>query len=309
MLNLSDNNLLDIFPLSNLLSLTTLDLRGNNNIQCNELDALETQLLLDVFHRPDNCIYLTPPVVTILSPVEVDTYFSTGNINFIANAYDTEDGNLEFLVQWSSDKDGALGVGDNLNLSLSAETHIITALVTDSHGNTSSTSVNLIVIANTAPQLIIDSALNGAIFYEGESVSLVADAIDIEDGNISQNIQWTSNLDGLLGTGAVLNKTLSLGTHTLTASITDTDGGVHSVTTELVIEQIDLAVSVSGNGKRRTAILTWSDSRVQVDIYKNGVFKDTAASSGTVKYRFKNQAAFKVCESGTNYCSNEVFVQ
>ena len=47
---------------------------------------------------------------------------------------------------------------------------------------------------------------------------------DNEDGNLSANLTWNSNLDGALGTGASVGATLSVGGHTITASVTDSGG-------------------------------------------------------------------------------------
>ncbi len=396
-LDLSNNDLQSVLPLANPVRLTSLDLRGNNTIPCDELDALEAQLLPGVLLRPQSCVYLTPPEVTILSPSSASLYFQTDSINFVASASDVEDGNLDVFVQWSSNIDGVLGKGASLSLLISAGEHVITATVADSHGNTSSTSVNLSVQPNTAPQLNIHSIQDLAIFNEDEVVLLAADANDIEegdisanilwtssldgllgtgssiqrllsvgnhvitasitdgagatviqavtiyinalptlalqsplsgalymlqetvelraiandleDGDINANIQWSSNIDGLLGAGSVLMKTLSLGTHTVTARITDSNGGTRLLTTQLVIDQIDLGITVSGKGRKRTATLSWSGSRTPVDIYKDGAIVGTAESAGTMSYRFKDQALFKVCETDTNYCSIEILAQ
>ena len=102
---------------------------------------------------------------------------------------------------------------------------------------------------------------------------------------------------------------LSLGTHSISASVTDSAGGIHTVSTEIVVDQIDLDVTVSGTGTRQKATLTWSGSRTDVDIYKTGRLRRTGDPSGTRTFRFKNLAVFKVCERGTDYCSVDVTVQ
>jgi Leucine-rich repeat (LRR) protein len=392
-LNLSNNNLQLVSWLGTLRNLTLLDLRGNNNIQCSELDYLEAQLPVNVLLRPQSCIIGALPDVTIISPDSTGQYFSTSTITFIGNANDFEDGNLSNLIQWSSNLSGALGTGANFSSSLIAGEHIVTAEVVDRDGNKSSTSININVLSNTAPELVIttqdslvinanenivlnatvndledanlgpviqwsssldgflgagsnlslplsignhsitasvtDSAgvavvqsisisvnsipqvtlqspVSGTLFMLQENVNMNATASDLEDGNISANIQWSSDIDGVLGTGTSLLKTLSLGSHTLTASITDSVGAVHSVTTQVVIDQVALDIKVYNRGSRGLAVLTWSKSRTPVDIYKNGRIVDDGAESGTDRYRFRNQATFKVCETTTNYCSPEI---
>src|SRR5262249_34882243 len=52
-----------------------------------------------------------------------------------------------------------------------------------------------------------------------------ATANDLFDGNISQNLHWTSSRDGGMGVGSSFSRsTLSLGVHTITASVTDSAG-------------------------------------------------------------------------------------
>src|SRR5207245_10885326 len=57
-----------------------------------------------------------------------------------------------------------------------------------------------------------------------------AAANDIPDGDLSFALQWTSSLDGPIGTGATLTRALSAGTHTITASVTDRAGNTGRAT-------------------------------------------------------------------------------
>jgi hypothetical protein len=49
--------------------------------------------------------------------------------------------------------------------------------------------------------------------------------VDFEDGSLSDSaFGWSSSLDGALGTGQVLETGLSVGEHTLSLTVTDSDG-------------------------------------------------------------------------------------
>lgn len=91
---------------------------------------------------------------------------------------------------------------------------------------------------NTAPSASISSPGNGATFTEGNSVSFSGSASDNEDGNISGALVWSSNLDGQIGTGASFSTSgLSVGSHTITASVSDSGGLSDSDSISITIEE------------------------------------------------------------------------
>lgn len=78
---------------------------------------------------------------------------------------------------------------------------------------------------NTAPTVTITSPANGSTFKADETISFVGSASDLEDGELTAGIVWTSSIDGLIGTGGMVSDVLSIGTHIITGSVTD-DGGM-----------------------------------------------------------------------------------
>ena len=74
--------------------------------------------------------------------------------------------------------------------------------------------------------MLITSPVEARILPYGETLVLEADVLDDEDGVLADAaVVWTSDLDGELGTGARLEVSdLSFGTHTLTATVTDSGG-------------------------------------------------------------------------------------
>jgi len=76
--------------------------------------------------------------------------------------------------------------------------------------------------ADTAPSVTISSPSNGATFVTGTSVTFTGSSTDVQDGNLSAGMGWTSSLQGQIGTGATFARSdLVVGTHTITASSTD----------------------------------------------------------------------------------------
>ncbi|MEL6654760.1 MAG: carbohydrate-binding protein, partial [Bacteroidota bacterium] len=58
------------------------------------------------------------------------------------------------------------------------------------------------IVGNTAPSVSISSPTDAASFIVGDNVSFAGTANDIEDGDISASLSWSSDLDGAIGTGA-----------------------------------------------------------------------------------------------------------
>lgn len=99
-----------------------------------------------------------------------------------------------------------------------------------------------IIAGNAAPEVSIVSPEDGAIFGSGATISFSGTAYDAEDGDLSDYLTWTSNIDDLIGTGgSVSATTLSDGIHTITASVTDLGGATGS-------DSITIAVGTASPG-------------------------------------------------------------
>jgi ELWxxDGT repeat protein len=166
----------------------------------------------------------TAPNVEINLPTDGFTAVSGESVSFDGTATDAEDGDLTASLSWTSDLDGQIGTGGAFSIAdLSVGAHLITATVTDSGGMVSSAQVSITVFG--APTIEINLPVNGDISILGESVSFSGTAIDVEDGDLTPNLVWTSDIDGLIGTGgAFAIDDLSIGTHVLSVTVTDSDG-------------------------------------------------------------------------------------
>jgi hypothetical protein len=99
---------------------------------------------------------------------------------------------------------------------------------TDPDGDSNGTSITVPTDGgggNAEPVVTINGPADGSSFAIGETVTFIGSASDAEDGNITGGIQWSSSLDGALGSGGSLSVgSLREGSHQITAGITDSDG-------------------------------------------------------------------------------------
>ena len=177
------------------------------------------------------------PSISIISPSDGANQDVNSTTTLTATANDQEDGNLDSIIQWSSSIDGDLGVGSSIVIQLTAGTHSISAAVVDSGNLSSAISISYqVTTTDTLPSVAITAPSDGGNQPEGQTTLLTASASDSEDGNLNNNIEWNSDLDGVLGTGNSLSVQLSSGEHVITASVTDSSNQTaqDSVTHSLV---------------------------------------------------------------------------
>ena len=119
---------------------------------------------------------------------------------------------------------------------------------------------------NSTPTISVTSPANGLVVAAGTAVSLSGTANDTQDGNITANIQWSSNLQGALGTGGSVNAaTLAPGTHTITATVADSGGLTASATRSVTVNAVAGTVPGGPSGVRvyrvnGIANVTWIDN-------------------------------------------------
>ncbi len=78
---------------------------------------------------------------------------------------------------------------------------------------------------NEPPTAAIAAPADGSSVPERQSVSFSGTATDAEEGDLTASLTWTSSLDDTIGTGGSFStSTLSVGTHTITAQVTDSLG-------------------------------------------------------------------------------------
>ncbi|MFZ5439062.1 MAG: PKD domain-containing protein [Myxococcota bacterium] len=217
--------------------LTATDSRGESAVA-----TIELEVVLPGTNRP--------PSVTITAPQNGATLTLGAATTLTGSATDVEDGPLSgAALAWSSSRDGALGTGASLAVTLTQGVHVLTLTATDSMSATGTASVTVSVNApnNQPPVATITAPANNTTFFHGTSLTLTGTGVDPEDGPLSgAALAWSSSRDGALGTGSPLTtSTLTAGDHVVTLVARDSGGNTGTATLTLHVLPMNAAPTVA----------------------------------------------------------------
>ena len=102
---------------------------------------------------------------------------------------------------------------------------------------------NTTPLANTPPTANITSPSNSNTYISGDSITFNGSGSDNEDGALSgSSLVWTSSRDGQIGSGTSFTSSgLSVGTHTITLAVTDSQGATGSDSVSITVESTSTA--------------------------------------------------------------------
>ncbi len=182
--------------------------------------------------------------------VDVPTTGDRDRVTFTWDATDADGDALAHAVRYSAD-DGASWTTVGIDLEGSSASVPRWALagsdaariqVIASDGvNTGVATSAAFPMPNLAPEVAVATPADGTVVSGAQTVVFTASAFDAEDGDLSGDLVWTSDLDGRLGAGATLTRRadeLAEGTHVVTVTSTDAAGATSSATLRLVVHRI-----------------------------------------------------------------------
>jgi len=185
------------------------------------------------------------PTVTVTFPNAAGLTLS-GNQNIQWTGGDADGDPLTYNILYSRDNGATwIGVASGITTTSSvldfagvpgSSSGRIKVQVSDGFNSAEDVSDNPFNVANKPPTAAIISPPANSNFNAGETVVLQGSGLDLEDGSLGDSaLSWRSTKDGTLGTGRLLEKTLSAGRHTITVTVTDSGGLSHSTSVQVSV--------------------------------------------------------------------------
>jgi len=186
------------------------------------------------------------PTITLIAPTGGIT-LTGSTVNASWTASDADNDPLTFSIDYSRDG-GVTWTPLSSQITTTAATLNLDLLpgstqgkfrvwVSDGVNTAFAETTGTFSVSNKSPQITSVSPVSGTTYVVSQTISFAATTFDPEDGPLpDDHIQWSSSIDGALGTGALLQlDTLSIGTHIITVTATDNQSAQTTQTFTVVV--------------------------------------------------------------------------
>jgi hypothetical protein len=223
-----------------------------------------------------------PPVAIIDSPTYGETYLDTEPITFDASSsYDPNDDPLAYTwYRLLSEPPFIEILGNSVIFSVSLDVGSYNVYLEVSDGEyTDTTNVEFSVVHNNPPNPVISAPADPSYFEVGDLIMFDASGSSDPDGD-AITFNWSSNIDGHLGSGISITTTLSEGVHTITLTVTDVHGASATTAITVIVEVPNNPPTIEVTSPPPEGVtvdtsftITWvgydedSDDTLTVDIY------------------------------------------
>ena len=192
-----------------------------------------------------------PPKVTVTFPNGGET-LSGASTTFAWSANDPDGDVLTYALDYSTDNGTtwkALAINWNstsfpvdLTKLPGSNQALIRVTASDGFNSAQGQSNAVFNVPSHGPEAFISTPENNHLYVGGQTIILEGMALDIEDGFLDgSRLTWTSNLNGMLGTGGSLTinaMNLQEGTHIITLSASDSTARVGSAVISIRVFRI-----------------------------------------------------------------------
>ncbi|HOW65011.1 MAG TPA: hypothetical protein P5186_14085 [Candidatus Paceibacterota bacterium] len=193
---------------------------------------------------------LSSPSLRVLQPNGGET-IGTGSAELEWMAGDADGDVLSYLIQFSADNGSSwetLAADWPLNrYTIDAEflrgttEGRIRVIASDGFNTAVDESDKPFTVLNRPPNASIRLPASGTLFSGEQAVVMTATASDLEDGSFpDENLQWTSDVDGWIGSGEYLQRPASAfteGPHLIQLTVRDSYDSVNTATARILIQR------------------------------------------------------------------------
>ena len=241
--------------------------------------------------------------------IETDTVFYTGSYSFLADGAACP-GSAFYLQDAATHELGhALGLGHS-DVSTATMAPYLNACSTSFRTLDADDVAGIESlypaggVTNSAPSVSITSPTGGSAFTEGAPISFSGTSSDKEDGTLTNYMEWTSSIGGQIGSGGSFTRSLPAGTHTITASVTDSRGLKSTRQVSVTVTSTASApapsspISLSGRAYKIKGVkqvdLSWTGATsASVSVFRNGStgshYRQRRARNRSVEYQRRRQ--------------------
>lgn len=221
-------------------------------------NAARLALKKDTNELAERLVSANYPSVTLITANGDEVITDTVDIQWLA--IDTDDDPLEYALSYSADNGLtwhhlSIGITDTHQLIDTvvlpgSDRALFRVTVSDGINTTFDISDAVLSIPGHNPETNILSPYSGITIVPGQPFILRGRGYDLEEGILgNENLRWSSNLDGNLGTGNQLLISLSPGQHAITLTVEDNDNNTSTASINIFVGyKIHLPIILRGQG-------------------------------------------------------------
>jgi YVTN family beta-propeller protein len=167
--------------------------------------------------------------------------------------------------------------------------------------NSLENTVSVLKTTSEIPVATITSPSNNSTFESGDTITFSGTGIDPQDGTLTAgSLVWISSRDGQIGTGTAFSASnLTVGSHAITLTVTDSDGYTEIKSVNIMIETFTLSNKCNARGVDKVMIVLFPDGDYSEESAIDYRMFDCIDGQGTID-KLTPESGITVSVSGLN---------